>query len=52
MKRFFLFLTLLALFIISVHSQTTVNALRVLETHPNTTAWVLSGQEQLTGQAF
>lgn len=52
MKLFLRPVALLILFGAHLHGQTAVNALRVLETQPNTSAWVLSGQEQLTGQAF
>jgi len=52
MKRFIFSLAVLIVLASHLQGQTTVKALRVLETLPNTSAWVLSGQEQLTGQAF
>lgn len=52
MKRIFLPITALLCLFAPLLGQTTVKALRVNETQPNTSAWVLSGQEQLTGQAF
>lgn len=52
MKRFSIIFFFFSLTVFTVTAQTTVKALRVKETNPNISAWVLSTQEQLTGQAF
>lgn len=52
MKRALPIILTLFFTVLVAQSQTSVKALRVKETYPSTTAYVLSSQEQLTGQAF
>ncbi|MDP4276135.1 MAG: BNR repeat-containing protein [Bacteroidota bacterium] len=52
MKQFSITLIFASLSVAASAAPTTVKALRVNETHPTTTAYVLSTQEQLSGQSF
>ena len=52
MKQFSITLIFASLSVTASAVPTTVKALRINETHPTTTAYVLSTQEQLSGQSF